>query len=154
MIPWPPADDRDLLGELGGALEEARAVPPEFLTAARGAYAWRTVDDDLAVAELIFDSACDPAPAGLLRSAGAARLLTFRHGAVVVEVEVGEEGIVGQLSPATGGTVTAGTTAGVYARARVDPMGYFTLAPAPPGPVRIRAVTPDFAIATTWVSLA
>ena len=153
MTPWPPADDDELLGELSAALDEAREVPPEHLAAARAAFAWRTIDAELAVAELVFDSACDPAPAGPLRSAGAARLLTFRRGEVVLEIEVTEEGIVGQLSPAGRGQVTAGTAAGDYDRTEIDPVGYFTLAPAPRGPVRLRAVTTGFTVTTSWVCL-
>ena len=102
MRVWPPADDDALLAELGTALGEAEQVPPADLTAARGAFAWRTVDADLAIAELMFDSACDPEPAGLTRSGGdgPARALAFRRGPVTLEIEVTEAGIVGQLSPA------------------------------------------------------
>jgi hypothetical protein len=154
MTRWPPADDGELLGELRGALDEARQVPADHLSAARAAFAWRTIDDELAVAELVFDSACDPAPAGQLRSTASARLLTFRHGEVVLEIEVTEEGIAGQLSPPAAGRVTAGTATGDYDRTEIDPVGYFTLAPAPRGPVRLRATTAGFTVTTSWVCLS
>ncbi|HEU5109949.1 MAG TPA: hypothetical protein VFT95_15510, partial [Micromonosporaceae bacterium] len=62
---WPPADETALVTEIAAAMDEARAVPAADLEAARAAYAWRTVDAELALAELIFDSACDAEPAGL-----------------------------------------------------------------------------------------
>ncbi|MDG4830809.1 hypothetical protein O7627_16050 [Solwaraspora sp. WMMD1047] len=157
MGSWPPADDNTLLTELGEALREAGPVPQEFETSARAAFTWRTVDAELALAELTFDSACDAEPAGLTRSggrdAGAARTLAFRSGPVVVEIEVTEAGIVGQLSPASGGRVTARTANGAYDEAAVDPVGFFSLAAPPPGPVRLCAHTAGYAIATSWVSL-
>ena len=52
---WPHADDDALLAELGAALRAPGPVPEEFLAAARGIFAWRTIDTDLAIAELTFD---------------------------------------------------------------------------------------------------
>jgi hypothetical protein len=154
MGSWPPDCDSELLGELVEAVRERVAVPDDHRTAARFAYAWRTADEELAVAELMFDSACDPEPAGLTRSAGSARALTFRSGPVLVEVEVTDDGIVGQLSPASAGRVLARTAAGVYDRTQVGPVGFFSLGPPPPGPVRICAYTAEFSVATAWVPLA
>lgn len=153
MGSWPPVDDDTLLTELRVALRESREVPEEFLVAARAAYAWRTIDAELAIAELVFDSASDPEPAGLTRSGGSSRTLTFRNGPVLLEIEVTAAGITGQLSPAQGGRVTARTVDRTYDQTAVDPVGFFTLAAPPPGPVRIYATTGDYAIATAWVSL-
>lgn len=157
MGSWPPADDRALLDELAEALRETGSVPPEYLAAARAAFTWRTVDAELAVAELFFDSACDGEPAGLVRSGGVpvdtARSLAFRSGLVVMEIEVSDAGIVGQLSPACGGRVAALTTGGLYDEAPVGAVGFFSLGAPPPGPVRLCAYTSDYAVATSWVSL-
>ncbi|TDB77582.1 hypothetical protein E1165_03565 [Micromonospora sp. KC723] len=153
MEPWPPADDDVLTAELGAALREVGPVPEEFLTAARAAFAWRDVAAEVALAELMFDSACDAEPAGLTRSAGSARTLSFRSGAVVLEVEVTEAGIVGQLFPPGGGRVSAQTATGTYDEAPVDEVGFFSLDAPPPGPVRLRAHTEGYVVATTWVAL-
>lgn len=150
---WPPVDDSTLLGELREAIREADQVPEEFLTAARAAYIWRTIDSELAIAELVFDSACDPEPAGSTRSAGSARTLTFRSGPVVLEIEVSAAGVVGQLSPAQGGRITARTAEGPYGQATLDRVGFFALGPPPAAPVRIYASTSEYAIATSWVCL-
>nr|MDT0660488.1 hypothetical protein [Micromonospora sp. DSM 115978] len=156
MGSWPPADDNALLTELGEALSDAKSVPEEFVTAGRAAFTWRTVDAELALAELTFDSACDAEPAGLTRSGGAgggARTLAFRSGPVVVEIEVTDAGIVGQLSPGCAGRITARTANGAFDEASVDPVGFFALAAPPPGPIRLHAETSGYAVATSWVSL-
>ncbi|MEH0970690.1 hypothetical protein V6U77_06080 [Micromonospora sp. CPCC 205546] len=153
MQPWPPAADDALLAELRAARQGCDPVPEEFLAAARAAFGWRSVDAELALAELTFDSACDPEPAGLTRSTGSARTLTFRAGAVVVEVEVTPSGVVGQLSPARGGRVTARTSAGPYEEVPVDAVGYFSMTAPPAGPVQLCARTTEYAVATAWVSL-
>ena len=94
-----------------------------------------------------------PEPAGPTRSAGSARTLSFRSGSVVVEIEVSDAGIVGQLSPSGGGRVTARTASGTYDEAPVDAVGFFSLGVPPPGPVQLRARTVGYAVATAWVCL-
>ncbi|MEV0727442.1 MULTISPECIES: hypothetical protein [Polymorphospora] len=156
MQPWLPNADDSLLAELGAALRDPGPVPEEFLTAALAAFAWRTVDTDLAIAELTFDSACDPAPAGPVRSAGtarSARTLAFRTGPVSVELEVTGAGIVGQLTPASGGLITARTPDGRYDESPIDQVGFFSLGPPPAGPVQLWARTGGRTLATAWVSL-
>lgn len=125
----------------------------ELLAAGYAALRWRTVEAELAIAELIFDSACDVEPAGLTRSAGSARTLTFRAGEIVVEIEVTDAGIVGQLSPARRGRIVAHGVDGPYAETAVDEMGFFSLAAPPSGPVRLQARTEGYAVATDWVPL-
>ncbi|MEH1015414.1 hypothetical protein V6U90_20155 [Micromonospora sp. CPCC 206060] len=153
MEPWPPAADDALLAELGAALRDSGPVGEEFLTAALAAFSWRTIDAELAIAELTFDSACDVEPAGAVRSGGGSRTLSFRTGPVVVEIEVTGTGIVGQLSPARGGRVVARSATGRYEEAPVDPVGFFTLGVPPAGPVQLCARTTGYAVATAWVSL-
>ncbi|MFI5836637.1 hypothetical protein ACIA5A_23450 [Micromonospora sp. NPDC051300] len=152
MEQLPPADDASLTAELGAALREVGSVPEEFLATARSAFAWRDIEPGVALAELTFDSACDTVPA-LTRSAGSTRTLSFRSTVVTLEIEVTEAGIVGQLSPPRGGRVSAQTASGTYAQVQVDAVGFFSLGAPPPGPVRLRAHTDEYEVATTWVSL-
>ncbi|MFB9547650.1 hypothetical protein [Micromonospora sagamiensis] len=153
MEQWPPAGDDALLVELGAALHDPGPVSEEFLVAALAAFSWRTADAELALAELTFDSACDREPAGLTRSTGAERTLTFRSGTVAVELEVTATGVVGQLSPARPGRVSARTAAGEYEEAPVDALGFFSMGVPPAGPVQLRASTTGYAVRTAWVSL-
>ncbi|MFG1777832.1 hypothetical protein ACGFIR_15230 [Micromonospora sp. NPDC049051] len=153
MEPWPPAADEALLAELRAALRDADPVPEHFLSAARAAFAWQSIDAELELAELTFDSVCDPEPAGLTRSTGSTRTLMFRSGPVVVEIEVTSTGIVGQVSPARGGRVVAQTSVGPYEEVPVDAVGFFSMGVPPAGPVQLCAHTSGFTVATAWVSL-
>jgi hypothetical protein len=64
----------DTLQELlGTALRNAEPVPEHVLDAARGAWTWRTIDQELAA--LVFDSATELTG---VRDRGEARQLTFQ----------------------------------------------------------------------------
>ncbi|GIJ31507.1 hypothetical protein ACIBQ2_25190 [Micromonospora sediminimaris] len=152
MEQWPPADDAALGAELRAALGDAGEVPEEHLRAARAAFAWRTVGAQPTVAELVFDSACEPG-AVATRSAGSTRNLSFRGGPIVVEIEIGGTGIVGQLSPVDGGRVSARTANGTYEETSVDAVGLFSLGLPPPGPVQLHARSGGFSVVTDWVCL-
>ncbi|MEV6692015.1 hypothetical protein AB0M35_11175 [Micromonospora sp. NPDC051196] len=153
MEPWPPGDDDQLTAELGTALWDAGGVPAEHLAAARAAFTWRTVEAELTLAELTFDSACQAEPAGLTRSAGSVRTLSFRRGPVLLEIEVSAAGIVGQLCPTDGGRVSARSTSGTYDETSVDAVGLFSLGVPPSGPVQLHARAGGFTVVTDWVCL-
>ena len=57
------------------------------------------IDGPTGVAELVFDSALDPEPAGLTRASGSTRLLAFRADGFAVDIELGEDELLGQLYP-------------------------------------------------------
>ncbi|HKS98308.1 MAG TPA: hypothetical protein VJT31_02160 [Rugosimonospora sp.] len=149
----PHSDDEALLAELAEALREGASVPTHYVDAAQAALSWRTVDAELAIAELTFDSACDPEPAGATRG-GSARTLAFRGGELSVEIEVTDAGIAGQVIPASGGQVEVQTAMGAADSAPIDEIGCFVLGAPPAGPVRLHARTGRHRIATSWVSLA
>ncbi|TCB98526.1 hypothetical protein E0H26_09155 [Micromonospora zingiberis] len=153
MEPWPPVDDAGLGAELRAALWDAGEVPEEHLRAARAAFAWRTVDAELTLAELVFDSACEAGAAGPTRSAGSARNLSFRGGPIMLEIEVSAAGIVGQLCPADGGRISARTANGTYDETSVDAVGLFSLGVPPPGPVQLHARAGGVTVVTDWVCL-
>lgn len=152
MIDRPDDLDEELLASLGAARAEAASVPAEFFAAAHGALAWRTVEMDLAIAELTFDSARD-AQLATRSGGGPVRLLTFGTGEVTVEFEVTAAGIAGQLTPVSGGRVTCQTAAGDFDEAPVDEVGCFLLRTPASGPFRLRARTHDYTVATSWVCL-
>jgi hypothetical protein len=144
-------DDDQLLTDLGAALGGAASAPPEFAEAARAALTWRTVDAELVLAELVFDSAADADLLARTRSRGPARTLAFQGSGVTVEIELTEAGIAGQVSPAHGGQVTGERADGVFGRAAIDEIGCFLLESPPPGPIRLRAQTGRFNLVTGWV---
>lgn len=144
-------DDDRLLTDLKGAMRDLPPAPPDFVHAAMAAFSWRTVDAELALAELVFDSATDAQLLTRTRSGGSARTLAFQADDVSVEIELTEAGIAGQLSPASGGRITAEGPNGVFDQTTVDEIGCFLLSSPPAGPVRLRAQTEGYTVVTGWV---
>jgi hypothetical protein len=143
------AADAALLALLGQALNIADPVPDHVLAAARGAVAWRTIDQDLA--DLVFDSSFELTG---VRDKNAARQLTFRSDDVEIElmlVDATQRRLVGQLVPAMATTVCLESTETMVEQT-TDRFGRFSFDAVHMGPVRIsvpnaaggRAVTTDW----------
>ena len=144
-----PEDDDVLAGELGSLLRRSNPMPASIMTAARGAFAWRTVDVELAV--LRTDSVLE-ATAGV--RGGGDRQLTFESANVRVEVDVLDGGrrIVGQVVPPQPGSVDL---EGPHTRsaAEADAFGQFSL-DVWNGPARLRFSGADGrSVVTDWVTL-
>jgi hypothetical protein len=153
QLPWD--DDPSLVAELREALAPREALPPDFAAAARAAFAWRTVDEDLFLAELSFDSS---APQGALATrdgAGAgARLLVFDGGGYRIDAEIDDGGeAIGQVSPANGGTVCCQTPNGTFAEAPIDEAGCFSVPTPAAGAVRLRVRVGGRPVSTDWINL-
>lgn len=146
------AADAALLALLGDAMAVADPVPDHVLAAARGAVAWRTIDQDLA--DLVFDSSAELTG---VRDANAARQLTFRSDGVEIElmlVDSAQRRLVGQLVPAMATTVRLEGTASQVEQP-TDRFGRFSFDGVQTGPVRITVPGADGgrAIATDWMLL-
>jgi hypothetical protein len=150
----PPPDDR-LLADLGAAVREGAAVPESFLAVGRAAFAWRTVDAELA-------TLAEP-EAALMR--GSSRVWTLTTGDVTIELEATEDALVGQVAPPAAGSIElsvptgadrgagAGRGAGPVT-APVDELGWFTLRPLPSGLFRLRLTrTIGSPVVTEWLTL-
>jgi hypothetical protein len=153
MAPQRWDDDAALLVDLVEAMAEPGEIPDGFVEAGVAALAWRTVDAELTLAELVFDSDDAPQLSTSVRSGGSSRMLAFSGGGFALEIETSGAGIVGQLTPAGDGRVTCQTPAGPTAEATVDPAGYFILGPPPSGPVRLAVCTAGHTIVTSWTCL-
>jgi hypothetical protein len=151
-------DHADLEEELRRVVAQIDSVPPALLEAAVGAFAWRTIDADLA--ELVFDSLVDHDRASLVRGAGHGRMLSFRASTLTIDVEVTSQGdsrmLVGQLVPPQPATVD------IRQRDRVitteaDELGRFSAGPLQAGPTSLRCrVSGDIvrpSVATDWVAI-
>jgi hypothetical protein len=94
-------DDARLEEELRELAARLEPVPDRLVQAALDAYAWRTIDAELA--ELAFDSLADQDEAALVRGQQQERLLSFRARGLTIEVEVSAAGparrLIGQLVP-------------------------------------------------------
>ncbi|MFE1192782.1 hypothetical protein ACFW6E_08265 [Streptomyces olivaceoviridis] len=133
--------------ELRQAAAVLDPVPAELVQAALDAFALHDLDARLA--ELTFDSLVDALPVRGVTDAP--RMLTFRAGEVTVDVEVTEEGLIGQLMPPQSARIEVlggpQTTHPVIA----DPLGRFTSDAPPTGPFALRLRTGAEVIVTEWL---
>jgi hypothetical protein len=148
----PPDPDDDALQELlTVALQQSDTVPRHVLAAARGAWTWRTIDQELA--DLVFDSATELTG---VRDREGARQLTFQAPGIEIEVMVADpvsRRLVGQLVPAQATTVRLESTEAVLEQ-ESDRFGRFTFDGTPSGPVRFSVDVPGgAAVLTDWVLL-
>jgi hypothetical protein len=141
-----------LVDLVGRSLRAVDPVPDRVLAAARGAFAWRTIDQELA--DLVFDSATELTGT---RDRGAARQLTFRSRGVEIEimlVDASERRLVGQLVPAHSTTVRLDSTGQSHEQVS-DQYGRFSFDRVATGPVRLSITgtggTRD--VLTDWVLL-
>jgi hypothetical protein len=150
----PFEDDESVARELADALRETRPVAEVVAAKAKLAYTWRTIDDDLLTAELMFDSARDAEPV-LTRADTdvSGRMLVFTAQLRSVEVEVLADRVIGQFIPPSPGEVDVETEDGVVASVPVDDLGFFVIDPIPAGVVRLRCATPTTRLVTDWVRL-
>jgi hypothetical protein len=152
-----PEDARleEELRELAARLEP---VPDRLVQAALDAYAWRTIDAELA--ELAFDSLADQDEAALVRGHQQERLLSFRASGLTIEVEVTAAGparrLIGQLVPPQRAELEIRRQDGVV-RIATDEFGRFVADRMPAGPVSLRlGPAPGegrSAVVTEWIPI-
>jgi len=144
--------DEELMRELARALAQVDAVPPHRRAAARGSYAWRTVDEELLA--LTHDS-LDLADAAV-RGATDVRTLGFEGDGLSLELEVDGDRVFGQvLSTGVDGLIDEVTIESVDdgpRTSRVDASGIFSVV-VPTGPVRFGVTTDGALRRTPWVVL-
>jgi hypothetical protein len=146
-------DDEELLTALGQALSSWKAVPPEFVDAGKHAFAWRTIDAELA--ELTYDSLTSVEDALSVRAETASiRALTFTSPRLTIELEVVGDSLLGQLVPGQAAVITVQPKAGASAVADADDIGRFLIQPMPAGLFRLRCRTAvGLETLTGWITL-
>ncbi len=152
-------DDEELFRAMAVAVWEAAAVPPRLVKAARAAYAWRTLDAELAA--LAYDSA-RPASSDLLAAGQPAlredtallRYLTFVATDLTVEVEVGDGRLLGQIMPPCPGELEVWTAESAGGFTAIDALGCFSVAPVPTRAFRLHVRTAaGTRVRTAWIRL-
>ncbi|WP_031112931.1 hypothetical protein [Streptomyces sp. NRRL WC-3641] len=133
--------------ELRQAAAVLDPVPAELQQIAVDAYALH--DLDARVAELTFDSLVDAIPVRGVTDVP--RMLTFRAGEVTVDVEVTEDGLMGQVLPPQPARieVLGGPRPGSPLTA--DDLGRFTGDVPPAGPFALRLRTGGDVVVTEWL---
>jgi hypothetical protein len=141
-------DDDQLMQDLDDALHGA--VSDRARQAARAAFAWRTIDEDLM--RLAHDSSLTEEV--VARGAAIApRVAGFQGSDFTLEVEVDAGTVMGQVVPGTVCQISIVTPTGVFGSARTDETGFFAL-PAPEGgPVRFIVTGEGPAQSTEWLTL-
>lgn len=145
-------DDEIALAALREIIAASPAVPPEYLTIARNAYAWHHIDAELA--QLSFDSRYDTTlSAGLRSESASVRALTFAAERFSIEIEASDNALFGQLVPPQPGTVELRTLNGQTTEGEIDELGCFTIEPKPDSQFRLRFRTRDSSdVLTGWVT--
>jgi hypothetical protein len=144
-------NDQHILDDLSGAVREAASLASTIAEYGRGAYAWRTVDQDL-LACLDFDPSLEPVR-DLRSDPGDARVLVFTASVLSLELEVMPGRVVGQVVPPGPGEIRVEAADGVTFHIEADDVGFFELPTTPHGPVRLRCDTPTGRLVTDWVRL-
>jgi hypothetical protein len=144
-------DDERWLAELAEALREAQQVPQHVLEAGYSAYAWRTIDAELA--ELTYDSRVeDPALAGARAQEAPLLALTFASSSLTIELQVEPPVLLGQLVPPQAGELTVTLRDGTVRTEQVDELGCFALEPIPTMPFRLE-LSGRHSVSTSWITL-
>ena len=146
-------DDDRLFAALKDAVQTAEEVPPEFVAAAKAAYAWRTIDAELA--QLSYDSLDDEQSRLVTRTENATvRALTFVSNRLTIELEVTAESVLGQVVPAQPGRLFMHSATGRTTTIDIDEIGCFTIQPVPAGPFRLHSRTDDGTdVLTSWITI-
>jgi hypothetical protein len=141
-------DDEALLRDLKDAVADERAVTERARVAARAAFAWRTIDEEL------LDLAHDSESADVLvRGRGSARVLGFRGRELTLEVELDRGQLTGQVVPGQVCRVSVVTPAGDRWEMLSDESGVFMGPLAVSGPVRFVIEIEGHSQGTAWITL-
>ena len=146
-------DDEQLLAALREAVRAREAVPAEFVTTGKNAFAWHNIDAELA--QLTYDSSRDAGYELSLRAEAASiRALTFTSAHLTIELEVTQESLVGQIIPAQAGMITVQPADGGETAVPADEIGCFSIRPVPPGQFRLHCRTAaGVETLTGWIGL-
>jgi len=144
-------DDQRLLTDLGAAVRAERSMPEHFAEIGKSAFAWRTVDAELA--ELTFDSATAGADAGVRAEPAVLRSLTFAARGLSIELEITPDALLGQVVPPQPGELEVHRPDGTITSVEVDEVGWFTVRPRPDGRFRLRLHTGSATVLTEWASI-
>jgi hypothetical protein len=150
--PW--WDDDELLDLLRAALAEEKDVPTRFVEAGKAAFAWHSIDAELAA--LSYDSMLDtPTSVATTRTDHASlRELTFAFRNATVHIQVTPNGLQGQVVPPQRGEMEVHVEGQAARRTDIDGHGWFSYTPLPPAPFRLlwRVATSGTAM-TDWLNL-
>jgi hypothetical protein len=145
-------DDEHVLDDLRDAVRAAAPLAGTLAEYGKGAYAWRTVDADLLLASLSFDSSLERVQERR-SDPDDDRVLVFTASPLTLELEVTPGHVAGQIVPPGPGEILVETAEGVTFHVQADDAGFFDLPGQLRGLVRLRCDTPTARLVTDWVRL-
>jgi len=147
------SSDDELMVELKQAVAGERPAPDHVLEAAKAAFDWRRLDEQLELLTLSYDSSLADV-AGVRGPARAApRMLVFDGEHVTVELELGPDVLMGQVVPAEPHRIVLESADGQVDETDTDDAGVFLLRRPAKGPVRLRCQQHDVAVVTEWTPI-
>ena len=154
MDPGMWHDDDLLMERLTEAFARERAVPEHVMQAAKDAFDWRGVDEELETLTLSFDSLLTDA-VGVRGPAGdSPRVLVFDGEDLTIEIEVGQDVVMGQVVPARSELVILQCADGRVDEVTADDAGFFLLRRPSQGPIRLKWPNGEAAgVVTGWISI-
>jgi hypothetical protein len=150
MTDESPLTDDELLDLLAEAIATTDPTPDRVLDAAKGAYAWFGIDDELAA--LTFDSVTEEL-VGARSATTSDRQLTFTSPGVEVELSImgdGERRLIGQFTPPAEATIVLETTDATR-ETTADHLGRFSFAAVDGGLLRLTIVSGATRVKTEWI---
>jgi hypothetical protein len=147
------SDDEQFFAAVQDALREAREVPCRFIETGEAAFAWRTVDAELAA--ITYDSAAgNHQPIAATRAERAAlRELTFSSRELKIHLQVADNALQGQIVPPQRCEIEVRTADGPPLLIRTDDDGWFTVQPIPIGSFRLHCRIADTTALTDWLAV-
>ena len=141
-------DDEGLMEELARAVAQTEAVPDHRRNAARAAFTWRTIDEELLA--LTHDSLelADAAVRGALD----VRTLGFESDGLSLEIEVDGDRVFGQVLDTDVDEIVVESVGEGAQNVPVDPSGVFSVL-VPAGPVRFAVLVEGVLRRTPWIVL-
>jgi hypothetical protein len=146
-------DDDVLMDELKAAVRDRQEVPPAFAEAAKAAYTWRRIDEELELLTLSYDSSVADRAAVRGPTTSLERILVFESEDVTMTLEVGPEVLMGQVVPARPKRVVLEVASGPGDEVEADDSGFFLLRRPPAGPIRLTWHDGDLGVVTDWVTI-
>ncbi|MGL5818527.1 MAG: hypothetical protein ACRCYR_13245 [Phycicoccus sp.] len=136
------------MDDLTDAMSRESEIPAQWRDAARGAFAWRTVDHDL------LRLAGEGQLAGTaVRGPGEPRVLSFGSEQLTLEVEANEHRIMGQVVPPRAHVLTVESPRRPSRSIPIDDSGLFVVDRFDSGAVRFGIETDGVTRHTEWVLL-
>ena len=150
---FPPNGDDDLLDELRDALAQQPPVPDAVMDAAKAAFEWRTIDEELELLSLSYDSSLEQTVMLLGPALDSPRMLVFDGEDLTIELEVGDDVVMGQVVPPHADRIVLESADGRLLETDADDAGFFLLRRPPRGPVRLQWHGQGSSVVTQWMTI-